>query len=66
MFVEHIPKPSSTGIPTGMGVDFLPLSKQDSKEGMMILILLGWLIYFGVKIKPWSKEVAINKRDESG
>ncbi|XP_078346439.1 A disintegrin and metalloproteinase with thrombospondin motifs 6-like isoform X2 [Oculina patagonica] len=29
---EHIPKPSSTGIPTGMGVDFLPLSKQDSKD----------------------------------
>jgi len=31
---EHIPKPSNTGIPAGMGVDFLPVSKQDSKEGM--------------------------------
>jgi len=29
---EHIPKPSNTGIPAGMGVDFLPVSKQDSKE----------------------------------
>ena len=29
----NIPKPSRTGIPTGMGVDFLPVSKQDSKEG---------------------------------
>lgn len=29
---EHIPKPSSTGLPAGMGVDFLPVSRQDSKE----------------------------------
>lgn len=29
----NIPTPSSTGIPAEMGVDFLPVSKQDSKEG---------------------------------
>ena len=34
---EHIPKPSNTGIPVGMGVDFLPVSKQDSKEGMICI-----------------------------
>ncbi|KAM7451153.1 disintegrin and metalloproteinaseith thrombospondin motifs protein [Porites harrisoni] len=28
----NIPTPSSTGIPAEMGVDFLPVSKQDSKE----------------------------------
>lgn len=28
----NIPKPSSNGIPKEMGVDFLPLSKQDDKE----------------------------------
>ena len=31
---EHIPKPPGTGIPADMGVDFLPISKQDSKEGI--------------------------------
>ena len=32
---EHIPKPPGTGIPADMGVDFLPVSKQDSKEGII-------------------------------
>jgi len=33
----NIPTPSRTGIPKGMGVDFLPVSKQDSKEVYMML-----------------------------
>ena len=33
IFSANIPKPSETGIPEEMGVDFLPVSNQDNNEG---------------------------------